>query len=146
LLLYLDLNCFNRPFDDQRQDRIARETAAVLAILHRIDVGMDQLAWSSVLTLENSRHPLPDRCHEIASWRKRAKINVLVDPRVSSFARRLNESGMTPLDATHLACAEIGGCDRYLTCDDRLLRSALKQQLRVLVQNPFTYMKEYGNV
>ncbi|ETX05978.1 MAG: hypothetical protein ETSY2_19770 [Candidatus Entotheonella gemina] len=29
MLLYLDLNCFNRPFDDQNQGRIARETAAI---------------------------------------------------------------------------------------------------------------------
>ena len=37
MLLYLDLNCFNRPFDDQTQERIARETAAVFAVLERVD-------------------------------------------------------------------------------------------------------------
>jgi len=26
------------------------------------------------------------------------------------------------LDSTHLACAETAGCERFLTCDDRLLR------------------------
>ena len=51
--VYLDLSCFNRPFDDQSQARIAEETAAVFAILRRIEDGEDELVWSAVLTLEN---------------------------------------------------------------------------------------------
>lgn len=38
MLLYLDLNCFNRPFDDQNQQRIASETAAVFSILQAVGV------------------------------------------------------------------------------------------------------------
>lgn len=34
--LYIDLSCFNRPFDDQLQDRIHLETEAVFGILNRI--------------------------------------------------------------------------------------------------------------
>ena len=41
--LYLDLNCFNRPFDDQTQTRIVQETSAVFAILQRIVDEMDHL-------------------------------------------------------------------------------------------------------
>ena len=65
MLLYLDLNCFNRPFDDQSQDRIAQETMAVLSILQRIIDGVDLLAWSAVLDFENTQHPLVDRRTEI---------------------------------------------------------------------------------
>jgi hypothetical protein len=68
LLLYLDLNCFNRPFDDQTQDRVRHEAAAVLSVLQRIELGVDQLAWSAVLAFENAQHPLPDRRDEIARW------------------------------------------------------------------------------
>jgi len=145
LLLYLDLNCFNRPFDDQRQVRIARETAAVFVVLRRIDAGVDRLAWSAVLTLENSRHPLPDRLREIARWRAVAAVNIVVDQNVSSLARRLSEAGMTPLDAAHVACADVGGCDRLLTCDDRLLRAAHAQQLKLVVQNPLDYLEEHSH-
>jgi hypothetical protein len=67
-LLYLDLNCFNRPFDDQEQPRIATETAAVFSILQSVTEGADQLAWSDVLAFENARHPRPDRGVEIGSW------------------------------------------------------------------------------
>jgi hypothetical protein len=37
-----------------------RETEAVFWILARIVDGEDQLAWSTVLDLENSHHPLVD--------------------------------------------------------------------------------------
>ena len=52
---------------------------------------------------------------------------------------------MRPLDAAHVACAELSGCDRLLTCDDRLLRAAYAQQLKVVVQNPLDYLEEYGH-
>lgn len=39
MLLYLDLNCFNRPFDNQDQQRVAFETAAVFSILQRLVEG-----------------------------------------------------------------------------------------------------------
>jgi len=35
MLVYLDVCCLNRPFDDQSQDRIHLESEAVLLILER---------------------------------------------------------------------------------------------------------------
>ena len=142
MLLYLDLNCFNRPFDDQTQDRVVRETSAVFAVLRRIDAGVDQLAWSAVLDFENAQHPLPDRCREIAHWGRRASVNVAVDQRVAARTQLLNDAGIKPLDAAHVACAEAGRCDRFLTCDDRLLRVARARRLSVIVQNPRDYLEE----
>ena len=52
MLVYIDANCFNRPFDDQKQIRVQQETEAVLHILERIQDGADELAWSPALTLE----------------------------------------------------------------------------------------------
>ena len=42
--LYLDVSCFNRPFDDQRQDRIRLEAEAIAVILQRIDNGQ----WTQI--------------------------------------------------------------------------------------------------
>ena len=86
MLLYLDLNCFNRPFDNQNQTRIAQETTAVFAILQRIVDGVDHLVWSSILDFENAQHPLADRRAEIAQWAHRAMINIPVTPQVSARA------------------------------------------------------------
>ena len=40
---YIDLSCFNRPFDDQGQERVRKETEAVLSVLTRIVEGKDTL-------------------------------------------------------------------------------------------------------
>jgi predicted nucleic acid-binding protein len=142
VLVYLDLNCFNRPFDDQSQDRIARETAAVFVILQRIIDGVDQLVWSAILTFENAQHPLVDRRTEIAQWAHRAVANVAVSPQVATRARALTAAGFRPLDAAHLACAEAAACDRFLTCDDSVLRRARRVQSGLRVRNPRDYMQE----
>lgn len=146
MLLYLDLNCFNRPFDDQNQDRIARKTAAVFAILQRIIDGVDRLTWSAVLNFENSQHPLVDRQIEIAQWAQRAIVNISIDESVSTRASGLTQAGFRALDAAHMACAEAAACDYLLTCDDQMVRKAQRVPIALLIQNPVTYLKEQTDV
>ena len=145
MLLYLDLNCFNRPLDDQSQVRIAKETQAVFSILERIENGTDQLTWSAVLTFENSQHPLEDRRDEIARWKQRASSHLGIAGAVAERAKELVNAGFHALDSAHLACAETAGCDRFLTCDDRLLRRADRVQLMVDVRNPVDYVEEFSD-
>jgi predicted nucleic acid-binding protein len=140
--LYLDLNCFNRPFDDQSQARIAQETAAVFAILQRVVAGVDHLMWSVILDFENAQHPLADRRVEIARWAQRAVGHMVITPNVAVRAQALTAAGFRPLDAAHLACAEEAACDRLLTCDDQMLRAARRVRVGVQVQNPVLYMEE----
>lgn len=146
MLLYLDLNCFNRPFDDQNQTRIVRETAAVFDVLQRIVEDVDQLAWSAILDFENAQHPLADRRAEIARWAQWAVIHIAITPHVSARAHELAVAGFKALDAAHLACGEAAACDRLLTCDDQVIRKARRVRLRLRVQNPVTYMKEHSDV
>jgi predicted nucleic acid-binding protein len=145
VLLYLDLNCFNRPFDNQKQDRIARETAAIFSVLQRIVDGLDRLGWSAVLEFENSQHPLVDRRTEIARWSQHAVIRVAISQRVRERAQELTGAGFGPLDAAHVACAEAAGCDCLLTCDDQLIRTARRVPVAVRVQNPVEFLEEQTN-
>lgn len=69
-------------------------------------------------------------------------LTVPVDLVVTARAKQLNQEGLAPLDAAHVACAEVGECDRFLTCDDRLLKTARNLKLKVAVQNPVDYVKE----
>lgn len=144
--LYGDLNCFNRPFDDQRQDRIDRETAAVFSVLQRIVDGIDHLAWSAILDFENAQHSLVDRRTEITRWAQRAVINVRISEQVSLRAQALTEAGFGALDATHVACAEAATCACLLTCDDRLIRVARRVHLAVHVRNTVEYAEEHTHV
>ena len=144
--LYLDLNCFNRPFDDQNQARIVQETAAVFSILQRIVDGVDHLVWSVILDFENAQHPLADRRVEIARWAQRAMVHMAVTSDVAARAHAFTAAGFRPLDAAHLACAEAAACDRFLTCDDQMLRTARRVSVEVRIHNPMTYIEEYPDV
>lgn len=140
--LYIDLSCFNRPFDDQGQERIRRETEAIYGILRRIVEGDDTLLWSWVLTFENARHPKPDRRDEIALWAGRAAKSVALSTNLQERARQIAQQGIPALDAAHLASAEAGGADVLLTCDDVVLRRSQRLGLALRVLNPVAYLSE----
>lgn len=141
MLLYLDLNCFNRPFDDQSQARVVKETAAVFSILHRVIGGIDRLAWSAILDFENAQHPLVDRRTEIGRWSQKAVIHVAVSEKVTVRADELTQMGLHALDAAHLASAEVAACDLFLTCDDQLNRRARLVPGLLPVRNPTEFLK-----
>jgi len=129
LNLYLDLNVYNRAFDNQRQARIRLETSAIVILFALLEAGWHQGCWSFVLDYENSQNPAPDRAATIRRLAQLCRHSVTVNENVRALAQRLTEvSAVSPLDALHLACAETGGCDYLVTCDDRLVKQA--QQLR----------------
>ena len=66
--LYLDLCCFNRPFDDQSQLLVRLQTEAKLAIQESIRNGDHALVWSGILDLENADNPDSARKSAIAEW------------------------------------------------------------------------------
>jgi predicted nucleic acid-binding protein len=140
--LYIDLNCFNRPFDDQGQERVRKETEAVLSVLTRIVEGKDTLLWSSVMSFENDKHPKADRRDEIALWEGRSERFVSVTESLEQRARQIVRQGIAVLDAAHLAAAEIGGAEIVLTCDDVLVRRAARLGLALRVLNPVAYFNE----
>jgi len=140
--LYIDLSCFNRPFDDQGQERIRQETEAVLQVLTRIMEGRDTLIWSWVMAFENDHHPRPDRRDEIAVWEARSERSIAVTDTLQERAREIAQHGIPALDAAHLAAAENGGADILLTCDDIMIRRSGRLGLALRVLNPVAYLQE----
>jgi hypothetical protein len=55
--LYLDMNIYNRIFDDQNQIKIKFETMAIGIILELVEKGIHKLAWSFMLMDENCGNP-----------------------------------------------------------------------------------------
>lgn len=53
-IIYFDVCCLNRPFDDQTQERIKLESEAVLSILSGCEVGKWALLNSEVIDFEVS--------------------------------------------------------------------------------------------
>lgn len=67
MLIYLDMCCLKRPFDDQSQPRIRLESEAVLTLLA---MESDRLGFvrSVALILENDVNPVPERAARVGRW------------------------------------------------------------------------------
>ena len=142
--IYLDVCCLNRPFDDQNQPRIRLESEAILIILAQCEQRQWEWVGSEVLTLEISKTPDPERRRRVQLLASHAHHMVSVGQSEIARVRQIQTWGITAFDALHLACAESGQVDVFLTTDDRLLRKATAhaRQLRVRVENPLTWLRE----
>lgn len=120
--IYLDLCCFNRPYDDQSQTRIRLETEAKLSLQEKVRSGICELIWSAVLDLENEKNPYIEHMQAISQWRVLAANHVMATADVVAIAQPLVASGVQVFDALHVASAVVGGADLFVTTDDRLLK------------------------
>jgi hypothetical protein len=145
--LYFDACCLNRPFDDQTQARIRLESEAFLIILARCEYG--DWAWigSQVLDWEIEQTPDPERRRRVQLLASYAQHSVSVGPAEVERAETLELLGFAGLDALHLACAESGSADVFLTTDDRLLHraAAYASDLHVRAANPLTWLEEVSD-
>lgn len=142
--IYLDVCCLNRPFDDQTQPRIRLESEAILMILNRCEQGLWEWLGSEVLTWEVDKTPDPERRRRVRLLISHVQRQIIAGPAEIARAREIEGWGITATDALHLACAESGQADVFLTTDDRLLQKATAHagELRVRVENPLNWLRE----
>jgi predicted nucleic acid-binding protein len=142
--VYLDVCCLNRPFDDQRQDRIRLESEALLLILSRIENAGWEWVSSQVVDLEIQRTPDPDRRTRVGMISVGANRHVSITDKEIEQALVLERLGFGAYDALHIAAAESGGAEVLLTTDDAFIRMAsrFKDRLNVRVENPLTWVQE----
>ena len=133
--VYLDLCCFNRPYDDQTQGRIRLETEAKLILQQKIRDAECELVWSAILDFENSKNPFEEHMMAIHQWRKLAVHTVMADESVVNLARSIMTFGMGEYDALHVACAIKGGVGLFVSTDDRLLKR-LRQMAEITAMLP----------
>ncbi|MHB1679560.1 MAG: PIN domain-containing protein [bacterium] len=133
LTLYLDLCVYNRPFDYQGQERIALETSAFIYILERIEKGFYNIVVSEALTYENTKNPYEDRKERIFSYFGLAEELIKVDNSDIKRVEVLKDLGFSDIDALHIALAEKGNINYFVTCDDGILRLYNKNKNRIKV-------------
>ena len=145
--IYLDSCCVSRPYDNQTQNRIKSEAAAIMQIISRFWSGEWQAITSRILQLE---------INQISELTKRSFVNAfLTSIRPAIFipvgvsetfrGKQLEALGFKEYDALHIACAESGEADVFLTTDDAMIRRAkrLQSQLRVQVENPDAWLQKH---
>lgn len=142
--IYLDACCFNRPFDDQSQNRIRLESEAIILIMDRMHNKEWEWVGSDVLLAELENTPDIEKRRylmELAEW-----VHLHVDLTEDTIARatELEQLGFKSFDAMHVACAESANADVFLTTDDKLLKTALRESdnLHVTTANPLSWLTE----
>ncbi|MCU0836549.1 MAG: PIN domain protein [Chromatiaceae bacterium] len=139
--LYLDICCFNRPFDDQSDIRIRLEAEAKLAIQQDIRAEKYHLVWSYILDYENSKNPFAERREQIAKWRRYATEDIVETKEITAGATSLHGRGLKKMDSLHVACAIAAGADWFLTTDDGILEKTGLIDL-IKVTDPIGFIRE----
>jgi len=139
--VYLDLCCFNRPFDDQSQLLVRLQTEAKLSVQQSIRNRDHALIWSAVLDLENADNPDMERKTAIAEWKSLAEVDVATTVAVEDLATILAGNGLKPMDALHMASAIEAGAGCFLTTDKQILRR-MKSDARIQVLDPVEFIRE----
>ncbi len=139
--VYLDVNIYNRPFDDQSQVRIRLETISIFSIMQRIKKRELLLVWSFIIDYENSLNPYDDVRQEVDFLSSIASKSILPSDTIVTQAMKFESMGIKPRDALHVACALEAGADYFLTCDDKLINKASSiRGLKIL--NPIRFIEE----
>ena len=141
--IYLDNCCYNRPFDDQTQERIHLESEAILAILQQGQSGKYKIVGSDVLELEMERmHDIVKKQH-VKDLYKVSDIRIFYTKEIKERSEEImNQSKIKTFDSLHIAMAEAAKADVMLTTDDKLERMAQKLELKVRVMNPLKFAWE----
>jgi predicted nucleic acid-binding protein len=136
--VYLDNCCFNRPFDEQIQDRVILETEAKMKIQAMIKAETIDLIWSYMLDYENWANPFEMKRNSIRRWKLLAIKNIKETENLLQYADRIALYGINEKDAVHIACAIEGQADYFLTTDIKLARKSHKIT-QVAVCNPMQF-------
>ncbi len=147
--VYLDMNVYYRPFDDQSQPRIELETKAIEIIFKMIDRWKYDVFWSYILRFENKSNPSNEIREDVATLASIVCSKVIeANSEIECLAKRIVENtSAKSKDALHLACAIYSNCEYFITCDNRFIRTIyhneeiLKDSLRTIkLVNPVDFV------
>ena len=140
--IYLDVCCLNRPFDDQTQARIRLEAEAVLIILGQCEAGRWEWIASEVVDAEVGRISNPGGRRRVQLLISHANRSIAIGEQERERAQQLESWGVAAYDALHLACAEAGGVEYFITCDDNIIKKARtdKTMIRMAVCGPLEFV------
>ena len=117
--------CFNRPYDDQSQLRVAMETQSKLEIQNNIKNGDFELVTSYMLDYECGQNPDITKRNNISDFMEQYSSQYIGIERkeiIENKADVLMKNGLKFKDACHVASAIYAHCDYFITTDRRLLR------------------------
>ena len=130
--IYLDSCCYNRPFDDQTQERIHLESETILTILNRGRTGAYEIIGSSILELEIDRIQDAVRKKRVKDLYEATNAYISYTEDIKKRSREIMEySKIRTFDSLHIAAAEASGAYAMLTTDDKLEKSQSHEPIKI---------------
>lgn len=123
--IYLDMCCYNRPYDDQSQIQISLDTQAKLHIQDMVRNGEFDLVASYMLRYECSQNPFEMRRTNIMQFiQDYASFYVGSEHKkgIEEIAQEIMTTGIKFKDACHVASALYAECSYFVSTDKRLLK------------------------
>ena len=117
LKIYFDTCVYCRPFDDQSQERIEKETEAFAKILKLAELGKATIVSSDVLIDELEEIVDPRKSVEVIEFMTICEEYVVLSEEIIKLARGIEDKcGITGADALHIASS--AETKYFITCDD----------------------------
>lgn len=140
--VYLDMCCYNRPYDDQSQIKVSLETQAKLHIQDQIQKKQLELVASYMLRYECGQNPYEMRRRAIMQFvntHTAAYVGLERKGEIESMAAVIMNTGVKFKDACHVASAIYAGCKYFISTDKRLLKY---QTDRIRLVTPIEFIAE----
>ncbi|MDQ2087667.1 PIN domain-containing protein [Herbivorax sp. ANBcel31] len=97
---------------------------AIDIIFELIEKGNYDLYWSFILEDENSSNPFLNRRSYIKLLSSICSVAISPTPQIKEVAKIIIDNSNARIkDALHIATAAFAGCEYFITCDDRLIRT-----------------------
>ncbi|MDR1748925.1 MAG: PIN domain-containing protein [Spirochaetaceae bacterium] len=119
------------------------ESEAVLAVVKRAEQHIDEIIGSDILELEINQMTNSIKKEKVKNLYEIIKTNVKNTVEIKKISEEiLKESTIRTYDSLHIASAEEGKADMFLTTDDKLLKACTRLEMKVRVLNPLKYFLE----
>lgn len=142
-LIYLDYNCFQRGFDDLTQTRIKIEAIVCQEIFTQAEKDKVTLIWSFMHQDETLLCPFPQRKYAVLNMANLCQVKVPPKIEIVELAKSFQQqTKLSSKDAIHVAVAEHIKADFFITCDDNLIKQAVKLSLQTVIINPIDYIRK----
>ena len=141
--IYLDNCCYNRPFDDLRQEKNNLEAQAIKLIVDKYWKDEFEIYTSDALVIEmNNIKDQIKKAKVLEVYNKLNLINIPFSNNIIKRASELRQYNIKNMDSLHIAYAESSNIDYFITTDKLLINASSRANLNVKVINPISFIME----
>lgn len=141
--VYLDTCCYNRPFDELKQERIKAEVDAIKEILKKYLNKELEIYRSLALDFEISMIKNINKRGQVEDlYDGMELIEIIYSEDIKRKAIELKKYNIKEMDALHLSFAENNEVDYFITTDRMLIKASNRANLNIKVIDPVKFIME----